>query len=228
MVDEVEAGPEDVVDVPAGDPGEEQPAARTHSTATSRPSLPMTPSVRAGVAAVASRRALGQRRLSLARLTPTAVWRIAPAVVLALDERLGPPTDSYVNGSQTWLTDDGPDRITLEWRLHPVAGYGAPRDVGTYELWENVVAALRAGRDPAALPLGDEERPLASIWDGLECFPAYRDEIEPGDLADTAARVLGVPPDTSGLADHERVSIAWEKAGGDVSILGLLLEQLGP
>ena len=42
--------------------------------------------------------------------TATCVWRADAALVLALDEHLGPPVDSYLNGSQTWITDDGPGR----------------------------------------------------------------------------------------------------------------------
>ena len=38
----------------------------------------------------------------------TTVWTISPELVLALDEQLGLPVDSYVNGSQTWLVEDGP------------------------------------------------------------------------------------------------------------------------
>ena len=58
--------------------------------------------------------------------TPTAVWLVDAELVVALDAHLGPPIDSYVNGSQTWLTPDGPGDVELEWRLHPVAGYRAP------------------------------------------------------------------------------------------------------
>ena len=53
-------------------------------------------------------------------LTPTCVWLARPEVVVALDSRFGEPVDSYVNGSQVWLREDGPGGITLEWRLHPV------------------------------------------------------------------------------------------------------------
>ena len=53
--------------------------------------------------------------------TASAVWRSSPELVLALDEHFGPPVDSYVNGSQTWLLDNGPGGAALEWRLHPVA-----------------------------------------------------------------------------------------------------------
>ena len=45
---------------------------------------------------------------------------------------------------------------SLEWRLHPVAGYRLPRDLSHYDLWEQVVAALSAGVDPDALTLGSE------------------------------------------------------------------------
>lgn len=158
---------------------------------------------------------------------PTTVWRISPALVDALDERLGPPVDSYVNGSQTWLTDDGPGGVTLEWRLHPVAGYEAPAGLSHYDLWERVVTQLAAGADPAALTLGEEVRPLASLWDGLECFPAHGDDVEPQPLAGAATAALGVPPDASGLADHDAVGDAWERAAGRVSIVGELLAQLG-
>ena len=87
----------------------------------------------------------------------TTVWTISPELVLALDEQLGLPVDSYLNGSQTWLVDDGP--ITLEWRLHPVAGYRPPAGVSTYDIWENIVSQLSSEGDPHALRLGSEVRP---------------------------------------------------------------------
>src|SRR5215211_3757181 len=88
--------------------------------------------------------------------TASAVWRSSPELVLALDEQLGPPVDSYVNGSQTWLLDNGPGGVALEWRLHPVASYRPPTELSHYDLWERVVAQLRAGGDPGALALGEE------------------------------------------------------------------------
>ena len=114
--------------------------------------------------------------------TATCVWRVDAALVLALDEHLGPPVDSYLNGSQTWITDDGPGGIGLEWRLHPVAGYRLPRDLSHYDLWEQIVGALSAGADPDALTLGSEPRTLRSVWDGLECYAAYGDDLEPAPL----------------------------------------------
>jgi len=154
----------------------------------------------------------------------TTVWTISPELVLALDEQLGLPVDSYVNGSQTWLVEDGP--ITLEWRLHPVAGYRAPQGVSTYDIWESVVAQLSSAGDPHALRLGKEVRPLTAMWDGLECYAAYGDDIEPQQLAAKATAQLGRAPDRSGLVDHEAVGDAWEQANGAISIVALLIAQL--
>ena len=153
----------------------------------------------------------------------TSVWTIGPELVLALDEHLGLPVDSYVNGSQTWLTEGA---VALEWRLHPVSGYGVPGGLSHYDVWETVVAALSAGADPHALTLGTETRPLTGLWDGLECFAAYGDEIEPQTLAAHASALLGREPDRAGLVDHERIGDAWEQARGKVSIIALLLDEL--
>ena len=62
-------------------------------------------------------------------LSASCVWRVQADLVLALDAQLGPPVDSYVNGTQTWLTEDGPGGVALEWRLHPVAEYRVPTGV---------------------------------------------------------------------------------------------------
>ena len=158
--------------------------------------------------------------------TATCVWRVDAALVLALDERLGPPVDSYVNGSQTWITDDGPGEIGLEWRLHPVAGYRLPRDLSHYDLWEQVVAALSAGVDVDALTLGSEARTLRSLWDGLECFAAYGDELEPAPLAQAATDALGRAPVAVGLVDHEAIGTAWEQAKGATSIVEMVFAEL--
>jgi hypothetical protein len=160
--------------------------------------------------------------------TPTALWLIDATLVPALDAGLGVPVDSYVNGSQTWLTPDGPGGVELEWRLHPVSGYQLPPDLSHYDLWEAVVDALANGADPEALALGAETRALASLWDGLECYAAYGDEIEPATLASAAAEIIGRAPDAAGLVDHEAIGDAWERTMGQVSIVALLLAQLRP
>jgi hypothetical protein len=158
----------------------------------------------------------------------TTVWTIAADLVLALDERLGTPVDSYVNGSQTWLTAvPGDDEIELEWRLHPVAAYRPPKGLSHYDVWEQVVAALSEGADPHALTLGEESRPLTSLWDGLECYAPY-DDVEPAVLARLATEALGRAPDRVGLVDHEAIGDEWEHAHGDASLVALLLEQLSP
>jgi hypothetical protein len=156
-------------------------------------------------------------------LIATALWWITPELVGALDQRLGAPVDSYVNGSQTWFTGD---EETLEWRLHPVGAFTLPQGLSHYDLWERVVDELTAGRSPDTLALGRETRPLAGLWDGLECFPAYGDDLEPATLARRATDVLEVVPDLCGLVDHDKVADAWEATKGAVSIVRLLGDQL--
>jgi hypothetical protein len=149
---------------------------------------------------------------------PACVWRISDALVVALDASFGEPVDAYVNGSQTWLRDDGPGGITIEWRLHPVAGFRAPDDLTPHDLFATVALALATDQPPPA--------PLANLWDGLEAFPAYDDETEPAVLATATADSVGIPPDASGLADHSRIGDEWERTGGRVSIIDALLAQL--
>lgn len=151
-------------------------------------------------------------------LTPACVWRVSPELVIALDERFGDPLDAYVNGSQTWLRDDGPGGLALEWRLHPVPGYERPAGVATDEVFPSVAHALVAGRAPVA--------PLEMLWEGLECFPAYADEVEPPALRAAATAALGIDPDAYGLVDHQRIGDEWERTGGRVSIVAALLDQL--
>lgn len=153
-------------------------------------------------------------------LTPTCVWRTTPELIVALDDRFGEPVDAYVNGSQVWLRDDGPHEVTIEWRLHPVAGFTRPAGVGTYEVFSAVALAMATGATPPAPP--------EQLWDGLEAFAAYGDEIEPAMLAAVVGEALGIPPDASGLVDHAAVGDEWERTGGAVSIVDGLLRQLQP
>lgn len=164
----------------------------------------------------------------MATRTPTALWLIDAALVTALDAGLGVPVDSYVNGSQTWITPDGPNGAELEWRLHPVSGYQAPAELSHYDVWEAVVGAIAQGAAPDALPLGPETRALATLWDGLECYTAFGDEIEPATLAAAATEIVGRAPDAAGLVDHDAIGDAWEATMGQVSIVALLLAQLRP
>ena len=157
--------------------------------------------------------------------TATALWTISPALVRAIDEHLGPPVDSYVNGAQTWF-DETPGDITLEYRLHPVARYGTPRGMSHYDVWETVVDQLTSGGDAHALRLGEEVRPLTGLWEGLECYAAYGEDLEPNELAVIGGNRLLIPPDGAGLVDHGAIGDAWERAHGGVSIVALLRDEL--
>ena len=149
---------------------------------------------------------------------PSCVWRATHELIVALDERFGEPTDTYVNGSQVWLREDGPDEMTFEWRLHPVAGYTRPPGLATEDVFGTAALAFAKDENPPA--------PLTDLWDGLECFPAYGDEIEPATLATAAMSALGITPDASGLVDHEAIADAWEKTRGATSIVAALFGQL--
>ena len=144
--------------------------------------------------------------------TATTVWRIRREVVAALDEQFGDPVDAYVNGSQTWLVENGPNGIVLEWRLHPVANYQRPRGVDTY-------AVFRRAADGALDP--------SSVWDGLEAFAAYSDD-EPtvDELRAAVTEAIGIEPDVAGVVDHDTVGDEWERTQGGISVVERLLEQL--
>jgi hypothetical protein len=152
-------------------------------------------------------------------LVPTCVWKASAELLLRLDERFGEPVDTYVNGSQVWLRDDGPGGVALEWRLHPVAGYRRPPGLETEAVFDAVTAALVAGEEPPV--------PLDRLWEGVEAFAAYDDELEPATLAAACVESLGLPPDAAGVADHDLIGDAWERSRGATSIVAALLDQLG-
>jgi hypothetical protein len=158
---------------------------------------------------------------------PSCVWRLTPEIVVALNERFSIPTDAYVNGSQVWLRDDGPGDTTLEWRLHPVASYRKPKHLATEEVFELIAVALGEG--------GDQDHdadeappypPVESLWDGLEAFPAFDDEMEPAALAAACTAALGMAPDAYGLVDHTTIGDQWESTMGAVSVVDALFAQL--
>jgi len=153
-------------------------------------------------------------------LVATCVWVATAELIVALDGEFGEPVDAYVNGSQVWLRDDGPGGITLEWRLHPVADYRRPAGAGTYDVFSKTALALGTGAAPPA--------PVEALWEGLEAFSAYGEEIEPAPLRAAATASLGIAPDASGLVDHEAIGDAWERSGGRTSIVAALLAQLRP
>jgi len=136
--------------------------------------------------------------------------------VLALAERLGEPVDRYVNGSQTWFTETA-GGVALEWRLHPVAAYATPKGLSHTDVWDAVVESQISG---------DARLAPEAVWDGLECFPAYGDDIEPARLAAAATDELSLAPDAAGLVDHATIGDEWERTRGAVSVVVLLLAQL--
>ena len=154
----------------------------------------------------------------MGQLVACALWKISDAVVLALDEHLGEPTDAYVNGSQVWIRDDGPNGEAIEWRLHPVAGYKKPPKIESTTVFSSVALAIGTGRPPIAPP--------AALWDGLEIFMAYDDEIEPAILAHCGRQILGIAPDLTGMVDHTIIGDRWEISQGKVSIVEALISQL--
>ena len=121
-----------------------------------------------------------------------------------------------MNGSQTWFTET-PGGVALEWRLHPVAGYVKPKGLSHDEVWDVAVESL----------IGEARLRPEEVWDGLECFAAYGDDIEPGTLAAAVTREIGLAPDGTGLVDHESIGNEWERTRGALSIIDLLLAQLG-
>jgi len=134
--------------------------------------------------------------------------------------------DSLVRGGAPVDVASGGTAVILEFRLHPVSGYRPPAGCSHYDIWEAVVTQLSQRTDAQNLRLGNEARPLSGMWDGLEAFPAYGDEIEPARLATLATAALALPPDRTGLVDHEAIGDAWERANGKVSIVALLIDQL--
>ena len=152
-------------------------------------------------------------------MVASCLWRATPELLVALDERFGEPLDTYVNGSQVWIREDGPGGSLLEWRLHPVAGYRRPAGLSTEEVFASVALALATGREPPA--------PLPTLWDGLEAFRVEPDDrIEPQPLAAAATEALAVAPDAVGLVDHETIAEAWEATRGGISIVAALFDQL--
>lgn len=154
----------------------------------------------------------------MADLVPTCVWLATTRLITLLDDAFGPPLDTYVNGSQVWLREDGPGGVVIEWRLHPVPGYSRPKGVATEDVFELAAAALATGQAGPA--------PLEHLWEGLEAFPAYGDEVEPAVLTTACTAALGLAPDGAGLVDHDRIGDEWEASRGATSIIAPLLAEL--
>src|SRR5205823_14576097 len=99
-----------------------------------------------------------------------------------------------------------------------VAGYRLPDGVDTYDVFTATTQALAEHHPPPA--------PVESLWDGLEAFAAYGDELEPATLSAATTEALAIAPAACGLVDHQRVGDQWERTGGTTSIIDALLTQL--
>jgi len=154
----------------------------------------------------------------MGEVVASCLWAVTAELLLALDDHFGDPVDTYLNGAQVWLRDDGPGGAALEWRLHPVGGFRQPAGVSHHDLFETVIYALRTGSE---LPV-----PLDQLWEGLEAFPGYGDEVEPAPLAAACTAAVGMAPDAFGVVDHDRIGDEWERSGGTTSIVQALSNQL--
>lgn len=158
---------------------------------------------------------------------PTCAYKVDASLIELLDSRLGPPLDSYVRGWQVWLEPNGPDGETLEWRLHPPAGFRMPRGVDPHDLFDVVLQGLaEPGEDFAA---GRERLTLSDVWEILEVFPAYGEDLSPEALVSAVSTALGGrEPDVAGRADHARLGDLWKGKRGDFSVGKVLLDTLDP
>lgn len=161
-------------------------------------------------------------------MTPSCVIRVDAALIERLDERLGPPLDSYVSGWQVWLADQGPGGVTLEWRLHPPAGFVMPRGVNPHDLFELVLQGVADATfaDTEELPLGAARLPLGAVWEVLEIYPTFGEDVAPEALSAVVTEVLGRAPDAAGYADHARLGDLYKGRRGDFSVGEALLSQL--
>lgn len=154
-------------------------------------------------------------------LSTVAVWRCTHDLLRALDSQLGEPTDTYVNGAQVWLRDDGPREITLEWRLHPAGRFQRPSATSTNNVFRRMVRSLHTDDDTNML--GDPLR----LWGGLEVFSAYDQEVTADELRACCVELLGLEPDVVGTVDHDLIGDAWERSAGAFDIISALMTQLG-
>ena len=64
------------------------------------------------------------------------------------------------------------------------------------------------------------------MWDGLECFAAYGDDLEPAPLAQAATAASRDRPTRSASSTTSASATAWEHAAGTTSIVEMVFAEL--
>lgn len=154
----------------------------------------------------------------MAELIATCVWTVTPELLVALHTRLGPPAHAYDNGSQSWLRDDGPNGVLVEWRLHPHAELVRTGRPSGYHLFPAVAGALARGDAPELDP--------RAVWSGLEAAPAFADPVTADALAGRLGAVLGLLPDAWGPLDRDALARSWEESLGDLDVVAWAVDRL--
>lgn len=134
----------------------------------------------------------------------------------------------------------GGQPVELEFRLHPPAGFRQPEGLSHHDLWDETMqqladraAALAAGEagqgalDRVPLRLGREDRDVASLWELLEVFPAFGEDVSPEQVRTWAEGVTRRPALAAGYIDHERLGGTFKRLGTRFDLPGALREELG-
>lgn len=131
-------------------------------------------------------------------------------LIQQLIDRLSEPVDSYWNGSHTWFTQLA--GVDVEWRLHPVSDFLMPEASRPEDLLE---LAVEGQVDPT------------HYWEGVEVFSVDDEHlIDSATLASAVTEFLELEVSAHGNVDHDAIGDAYERAGGKVSLVSLLINQM--
>ncbi|MDX1619731.1 MAG: hypothetical protein R3320_01985 [Nitriliruptorales bacterium] len=152
--------------------------------------------------------------------TPIVIFDVDADLLSALEAALGPPLDSYLMGWQVWLHEIDEQDVELEFRLHPPAGFEQPDGMSHHDLWDEVIVQVADG--VADLELGSEHRTVGSLWQVLEVFPAFGEDVEPEQLRRWVEELLGREALGAGEVDHERLGGRWKRRGHEFDLASAL------
>lgn len=184
--------------------------------------------------------------------TPSCLFEVDETLLLGLEAAFGPPIDSYLRGWQVWLVPVGATGtvpggaagtgrgagtghgagtpVELEYRLHPPPGFTQPDGLSHHDLWDETVGQLadavaradEAAVDGLVLELGTERRDVASLWELLEVFPAFGEEVTPDQVRQWAEAALDRPALAAGYVEHDRLGGAFKRHGPSFDLPGAL------